>query len=154
MKGNVKVIEALNGLLREELTAISQYMVHAEMYEDWGYDKLGEAEEHRSIEEMKHAETLISRILFLEGRPLVNELDSIHIGKTVYEMLKNDHILESDAVRMYNEAIKLVVSEKDNQTKKILEKILSDEEEHVDFFEEQLGQIEQMTLPIYLSTIK
>jgi len=154
MKGNVKVIEALNGLLREELTAISQYMVHAEMYEDWGYDKLGEAEEHRSIEEMKHAETLISRILFLEGRPIVNELDPIRIGRTVYEMLKNDHILESDAVRMYNEAIKLVVSEKDNQTKKILEKILSDEEEHVDFFEEQLGQIEQMTLPIYLSTIK
>jgi len=154
MKGNVKVIEALNGLLREELTAISQYMVHAEMYEDWGYDKLGEAEEHRSIEEMKHAETLISRILFLEGRPIVNELDPIRIGRTVYEMLTNDHLLESDAVRMYNEAIKLVVSEKDNQTKKILEKILSDEEEHVDFFEEQLGQIEQMTLPIYLSTIK
>lgn len=154
MKGSEKVIEALNGLLREELTAINQYMVHAEMYEDWGYEKLGEAEEHRAIEEMKHAETLIERILFLEGRPIVSELDAIRIGKTVDEMLKNDLILETDAVKMYNDAIKLVVSEKDNQTKKVLEKILSDEEEHVDFFEEQIGQIEQMTLPFYLSTIK
>ena len=154
MKGNEKVLETLNGLLREELTAISQYMVHAEMYEDWGYSKLGEAEEHSAIQEMKHAEKLISRILFLEGRPIVSELNPIRIGKTVDEMLKNDLILETDAVRMYNEAIKLVVSEKDNQTKKVLEKILSDEEEHVDFFEEQIGQIEQMTLPFYLSTIK
>jgi len=154
MKGNEKVIATLNDLLREELTAISQYMVHAEMYEDWGYEKLGEAEEHRAIEEMKHAEKLISRILFLGGQPIVSELDPIHIGKTVDEMLKNDQILESSAVEMYNDALKVVIAEKDHGTKKLLGAILADEEEHVDFFEEQLEQIEQMTLPHYLSTIK
>jgi len=154
MKGNEKVLETLNSLLREEMTAISQYMVHAEMYEDWGYAKLGEAEEHSAIEEMKHAEKLIARILFLEGRPIVSEMNPIRIGKTVDEMLKNDHVLETDAVKMYNEAIKLVVAEKDNGTKEILDAILEDEEEHVNFFEEQLGQIEQMTLPFFLSTIK
>ena len=154
MKGNEKVLVTLNALLREEMTAISQYMVHAEMYEDWGYTKLGEAEEHSAIEEMKHAEKLIARILFLEGRPIVSELDAIRIGKTVDEMLKNDLTLETDAVKMYNDAIKLVVAEKDNGTKELLDAILADEEGHVDFFEEQLGQIEQMTLPFYLSTIK
>lgn len=154
MKGNEKVLETLNGLLREEMTAISQYMVHAEMYEDWGYGKLGEAEEHNAIEEMKHAEKLIARILFLEGRPIVSELDTIRIGKTVDEMLKNDLTLETDAVKMYNDAIKLVITEKDNGTKELLDSILADEEEHVNFFEEQLGQIEHMTLPFYLSTIK
>ena len=154
MKGNEKVLETLNGLLREEMTAISQYMVHAEMYEDWGYTKLGEAEEHSAIEEMKHAEKLIARILFLEGRPIVSELNPIRIGKTVDEMLKNDLVLETDAVKMYNEAIKLVIAEKDNGTKELLDAILADEEGHVNFFEEQLGQIEQMTLPFYLSTIK
>ena len=154
MKGNEKVLETLNGLLREELTAISQYMVHAEMYEDWGYSKLGEAEEHSAIQEMKHAEKLISRILFLEGRPIVSELNPIRIGKTVDEMLKNDLVLETDAVKMYNEAIKLVIAEKDNGTKELLDAILADEEGHVNFFEEQLGQIEYMTLPFYLSTIK
>jgi len=117
MKGNEKVLETLNGLLREELTAISQYMVHAEMYEDWGYSKLGEAEEHSAIQEMKHAEKLISRILFLEGRPIVSELNPIHIGKAVDEMLKNDLALETDAVKLYNDAIKLVIAEKDNGTK-------------------------------------
>jgi len=154
MKGNEKVLETLNALLREEMTAISQYMVHAEMYEDWGYSKLGEAEEHSSIEEMKHAEKLIARILFLEGRPIVSDLDVIRIGKTVDEMLKNDLALETDAVKMYNDAIKLVIAEKDNGTKELLDAILADEEGHVDFFEAQLGQIEQMTLPFYLSTIK
>lgn len=154
MKGNEKVLATLNALLREEMTAISQYMVHAEMYEDWGYGKLGEAEEHNAIEEMKHAEKLIARILFLEGRPIVSELDTIRIGKTVDEMLKNDLALETDAVKMYNDAIKLVITEKDNGTKELLDAILADEEGHVDFFEEQLGQIEQMTLPFYLSTIK
>jgi bacterioferritin len=154
MKGNEKVLVTLNDLLREEMTAISQYMVHAEMYEDWGYVKLGEAEEHSAIEEMKHAEKLIARILFLEGRPIVSDLNVIRIGKTVDEMLKNDHILETDAVRMYNDAIKLVIAEKDNGSKELLEAILADEEEHVNFFEEQLGQIEHMTLPFYLSTIK
>lgn len=154
MKGNAKVLEALNGLLREELTAISQYMVHAEMYEDWGYGKLAEAEEHRAIEEMKHAEKLISRILFLEGRPIVSELDVLRIGKKVGEMIANDLILESEAVKMYNAAIKLVVDEGDNGTKELLDAILANEEEHVDFFEEQLGQIDQMSLPFYLTTIK
>ena len=154
MKGHEKVIETLNALLADELTAINQYMVHSEMGADWLYDELHEAIEKRAITEMKHAEKLIARILFLEGRPIVSELDAIRIGKTVDEMLKNDLTLETDAVKMYNDAIKLVVAEKDNGTKELLDAILADEEGHVDFFEEQLGQIEQMTLPFYLSTIK
>jgi len=103
---------------------------------------------------MKHAEKLISRILFLKGRPIVSELDAIRIGKTVDEMVKNDLILESDAVKMYNDAIRVVIAEGDNGTKELLDAILADEEEHVDFFDEQLDQIEQMTLPFYLTTIK
>lgn len=154
MKVHEEVIKVLNDLLREELTAINQYMVHAEMYEDWGYEKMGEAEEKRAIEEMKHAEELIARILYLEGRPIVSEMDSIKIGDKVPAMLENDVTLEKDAVDMYNKAIKVVIEHKDNGTKKLLEQILRDEEEHVDFFEENQGKIEQMGLPNYLSSIK
>ena len=154
MKGDEKVINVLNTQLADELTAINQYIVHSEMCSNWGYTNLHDVVEKRAIQEMKHAEKLISRILFLEGRPIVSELNPIRIGKTVDEMLKNDLVLETDAVKMYNEAIKLVIAEKDNGTKELLDAILADEEGHVDFFEEQLGQIEQMTLPFYLSTIK
>lgn len=154
MKGKPEIIDKLNFLLADELTAINQYFVHAEECGDWGYESLHHAIEERAIEEMKHAEKLISRILFLGGQPIVSELDPIHIGKTVDEMLTNDQVLESSAVEMYNDALKVVIAEKDHGTKKLLGAILADEEEHVDFFEEQLEQIKQMTLPHYLSTIK
>lgn len=154
METNQRVIDTLNNLLREELTAINQYMVHAEMAEDWGYGVFHEAEEHAAIEEMKHAEELIARILFLGGKPIVSALDKISIGKDIPGMLENDHVLESGAVVSYNAAIKVMVEEKDNGTKQLLEGILEQEEAHLDWFEEQIDQIEQMGLPYYLTTIK
>lgn len=154
MKTNEKVIEALNKLLKEELTAINQYMVHAEMAEDWGYEVYGEVEEKTAIDEMKHAEKLIGRILFLGGRPIVSEMDKISIGKDLPSMLENDRALEQDAIDSYNAAIKVMVEEKDNGSKQLLEVILEEEEGHIDYFEEQQGQIEQMGLPYYLTTIK
>lgn len=154
MKTNEKVIEALNKLLKEELTAINQYMVHAEMAEDWGYEVHGEVEEKTAIDEMKHAEKLIGRILFLGGRPIVSEMDKISIGKDLPSMLENDRALEQDAIDSYNAAIKVMVEEKDNGSKQLLEVILEEEEGHIDYFEEQQGQIEQMGLPYYLTTIK
>lgn len=154
MKTNEKVIEALNNLLKEELTAINQYMVHAEMAEDWGYEVYGEVEEKTAIDEMKHAEKLIGRILFLGGRPIVSEMDKISIGKDLPSMLENDRALEQDAIDSYNAAIKVMVEEKDNGSKQLLENILEEEEGHIDYFEEQQGQIEQMGLPYYLTTIK
>ena len=154
MKTNEKVIETLNGLLKEELTAINQYMVHAEMAEDWGYEVYGEVEEKTAIDEMKHAEKLIGRILFLGGRPIVSEMDKISIGKDLPSMLENDRALEQDAIDSYNAAIKVMVEEKDNGSKQLLENILEEEEGHIDYFEEQQGQIEQMGLPYYLTTIK
>lgn len=154
MKTNEKVIEALNKLLKEELTAINQYIVHAEMAEDWGYEVYGEVEEKTAIDEMKHAEKLIGRILFLGGRPIVSEMDKISIGKDLPSMLENDRALEQDAIDSYNAAIKVMVEEKDNGSKQLLENILEEEEGHIDYFEEQQGQIEQMGLPYYLTTIK
>ena len=150
MKGNEKVLETLNSLLREELTAISQYMVHAEMYEDWGYTKLGEAEEHSAIEEMKHAETHIARILFLEGQPVVSNLNPMHIGPDVLTILKNDHSAEEGAIKEYNKGIKLCSELGDNGTREILEDILGDEEAHIDWIEAQLDQIAQMGIQNYL----
>jgi len=137
MKTNEKVIEALNKLLKEELTAINQYMVHAEMAEDWGYEVYGEVEEKTAIDEMKHAEKLIGRILFLGGRPIVSEMDKISIGKDLPSMLENDRALEQDAIDSYNAAIKVMVEEKDNGSKQLLENILEEEEGHIDYFEEQ-----------------
>ncbi len=154
METNKVVIDVLNRLLKEELTAINQYMVHAEMFEDWGYAKMGEAEEHAAIEEMKHAEKLIGRILYLGGIPWVSDMDEIRIGKTVPEMLENDFQLESHAVKLYNDAIKAVVAEGDNGTKDLLDQILKDEEGHIDLFMEQKDKIEQMGLQRYLTTIK
>ncbi len=154
MKTNEKVIATLNSMLKNELTSINQYMVHAEMAEDWGYAVYGKKEERTAIDEMKHAEHLIARILFLEGRPVVTDIDEIRIGKDLPSMLENDRILEQGGIDAYNAAIKVMVEEKDNGTKQLLEEILAQEEDHVDFFEEQLGQIEQMGLPYYLTTIK
>lgn len=154
MKTNEKVIATLNSLLKEELTAINEYFVHAEMAEDWGYEVYGEKEEKTSIDEMKHAEELIARILFLGGRPIVTEMSEIRIGKDLPSMLENDRLLEQGGIDAYNAAIKVMVEEKDNGSKQLLEEILAQEEEHIDYFEEQLGQIEQMGLPYYLTTIK
>jgi bacterioferritin len=151
MKGNEKLIEQLNVRLAEELTAINQYMVHAEMCENWGYKKLDEMIEKRAIAEMKHAEKLIARILFLEGRPVVSNLNKITIGDEVPKMHKNDLGLEVDAVRGYNETVRLATEVGDNNTKMLLESILKDEEEHVDEIEAQMDQIRQAGLENYLA---
>jgi bacterioferritin len=151
MKGNAQLLQALNGLLADELGAINQYMVHSEMVENWGYGKLGKMIEKRAITEMKHAEKLIGRILFLEGIPIVDKLSPIHIGSEVPKMFDNDHAAEIGAVKAYNAAIKLAVEVSDNATKEILDSILSDEDAHVDEIEAQQDQIKQMSLPQYLS---
>jgi bacterioferritin len=150
MKGNQKILETLNSLLADELTAINQYMVQSEMCADWGYEKLHEAIEKRAIDEMKHAEKLIGRILFLEGKPIVSNLNKINIGATVDAQHKNDHDAEEMAIKAYNDAIKLAVEVGDNGTRDLLEEILEDEEEHIDWIESQLDQIEQMGLQVYL----
>jgi len=151
MKGQQEVIDKLNELLAEELTAINQYFLHAEMCGDWGYDKLHETLEARAIQEMKHAEKLIERILFLEGRPIVSELNKITIGENVLEQLQNDHEAEKDAIMKYNDAIALTSQLGDNGTKILTESILTEEEEHIDWIEEQLDQIEQMGYERYLN---
>jgi bacterioferritin len=154
MKGNEKLLKTLNGLLADELTAINQYMVHAEMCESWGYSKLHELIRARAITEMKHAEKLIGRILFLEGKPVLSKLNDIHVGDDVSKMMSNDLAAEMTAVKGYNAAIKLATDVGDNATKEILDGILGDEDKHVDEIEEQRDQIEQMGLAIYLSTKK
>ncbi len=151
MKGNENIINALNDRLAEELSAINQYFVHAEMCEDWGYKTLQTEIRERSIQEMKHAEKLIERILFLEGQPIVSKLGPISIGKKVDEMHTKDWNLEFDAVQKYNETIKLCSELGDNNTKTILEGILADEEMHIDWLEEQQDQIEQMGIQNYLA---
>lgn len=152
MKGNAKLIKSLNSLLSDELTAINQYIVHAEMCDNWGYGKLHDHFEKRAIDEMKHAGMLISRILFLEGQPVVSELKAIHIGSDVPKMFQNDHEAEEGAIAAYNEAIKLAGEVKDFATREILEHILSDEDAHIDAIEENQDQIGHMTIGIYLTT--
>ncbi|QXE89540.1 bacterioferritin [Geomonas subterranea] len=150
MKGNERVIEQLNVRLAEELTATNQYMVHAEMCENWGYKRLYSAIRERAINEMKHAEKLIERILFLEGRPIVSRLDPIHIGGEIPKMHQFDHALEESAIKGYNESIKLAMELGDNGTKELLESILKQEEDHIDDIEAQLDQISQMGVQNYL----
>jgi bacterioferritin len=151
MKGETKIIEQLNALLADELTAINQYMVQAEMCANWGYAHLAETIEKRAIDEMKHAEKHISRILFLEGRPTVSKLNPINIGQDVENQHKNDWAAEDGAIKAYNAAIKLAVELADNGTRDMLEEILEDEEEHIDWIEAQLDQIKQMGIQIYLA---
>jgi len=151
MKGNDQVIAKLNFLLADELTAISQYMVQSEMCANWGYKELAEVIEKRAIDEMKHAEKHIERILFLEGMPIVSELNKIHIGENVEAHHKNDWEAESAAIKAYNEAIKLAVELGDNGTREMLESILRDEEAHIDWIEAQLDQITQMGIQVYLA---
>jgi bacterioferritin len=151
MKGNEKLLKTLNSLLADELGAISQYMVHAEMVENWGYGKLNKMIRARAVTEMKHAEKLIERILFLEGIPIVDKLSAIHIGADVPKQFNNDLAAEMGAIRSYNAAIKLAQEVADNATKEILDSILNDEDGHVDEIEAQQDQIKQMGLPQYLS---
>jgi bacterioferritin len=152
MKGNEKLIVVLNSLLADELTAINQYMVHSEMSDNWGYLKLHKHFEKRAIDEMKHAEKLIGRILFLEGMPIVSQLKNIHIGSDIPKMLANDNAAEADAIKAYNEAIILAGEVKDYATRDFLQGILNDEDAHMDGIEELQDQISQMTLPTFLST--
>jgi len=152
MKGNPKLIATLNDLLADELTAINQYMVHSEMAHNWGYEKLHQHFEKRAIDEMKHAETLIGRILFLEGSPTVSKYNKMSIGADVPKQLAGDRGLEMGAIKSYNEAIILAGEVKDYATREILEKILKDEDRHIDQIEELQDQIQQMSLQIFLST--
>ncbi|MBF0549375.1 MAG: bacterioferritin [Deltaproteobacteria bacterium] len=150
MKGNERIIEKLNDLLSDELTAINQYMVHSEMCDNWQYEHLHKVIEKRAIDEMKHAEKLIRRILFLEGRPIVSNLKKIHIGAEVEAQHKSDWSAEHDAILSYNDGIKLAVEIGDNGTRELLESILRDEEDHIDWIEAQLEQIKQMGVQNYL----
>lgn len=152
MKGNPKLIEALNSLLADELSAINQYIVHSEMCANWGYEKLHMRFEKRAIDEMKHAEKLIARILFLEGTPIVSELKAIHIGSDIEKQLEYDRLAELGAIEAYNAAIKLAGDVSDFATREVLEHILNDEDEHMDKIEELQDQIGHMTLPIFLTT--
>ncbi len=151
MKGNEKVLRVLNQLLADELTAISQYMVHSEMCDNWGYGKLHEAIEKTAVDEMHHAETLIGRILFLEGKPVVSKLNPMKIGATVPEMVGNDQKGEQGAIHAYNAAIALAREVEDEGSAELLLKILKDEERHEDWGEAQRDQIAQMGLENYLA---
>ena len=151
MKGHQKVIDSLNARLREELTAISQYMVQSEMCANWGYEKLHEAIEKQAKDEMHHAEMLIGRVIFLEGMPVVSKLDAIKVGKTVKDMIGNDRDAEAAAIKAYNGSMRLAVELGDNATRDLLAKILQDEERHVDWAEQQRDQIAQMGIENYLA---
>ena len=151
MKSNEKLMQTLNGLLAGELTAINQYVVHAEMAENWGYGKLKKSVGARSMTEMKHAEKLIERILFLEGTPIVGELNKINIGADVPQQCANDLALEMTTVANYNSAVKLAMDVGDNATREILEGILKDEDGHVNEIEEKLDQIKQMGVQHFLA---
>jgi bacterioferritin len=150
MKGNPRVIKELNGALREELTAISQYFLHAEMCENWGYKRLADYIKKQSIDEMKHAEVLIERVLFLDGAPSMQPLE-LTVGGTVRHMIESDLALELGAVKQYNAAVQIATQEKDNGSRDLLVKLLKDEEDHVDWLEAQLHQIKDVGYERYLS---
>lgn len=152
MKGNEKIINTLNELLADELTAISQYMVHSEMCDNWGYKRLHKAIEKQAKDEMHHAEWLIRRILFLEGTPVVSKLNPMKIGRSVVEIIGNDQDAEAQAVRAYNRAISLAHEVEDQGTADLLTDIVKMEEAHVDWAEKQRALIQQMGLENYLST--
>lgn len=151
MKGNAKVVEELNRALREELTAINQYFVHAEMAENWGYKKLSQYVKKQSIDEMRHAEALMERILFLDSAPNMQPL-ALSIGQDVKAMIESDLKLEINAAAMYNEAIRIAVENKDNGSRDLFVRLLKDEEEHVDWLEAQLHQIKELGYERYLTT--
>ena len=152
MKGDERLVKKLDELLSDELTAINQYVVHAEMCANWGYQRLHQAVETRARQEMKHAEKLIARIIFLEGTPTVSRLNQVHIGADIPQQLQQDLEAEVQTNRMYNEAIHLADDAHDAATRDLLESIEKDEDAHVDWLEEQLDQVAQLGLPLYLST--
>jgi bacterioferritin len=152
MKGNQKIIDSMNSLLADELTAVSQYMVHANICANWGYDKLDKVIEKRAIDEMKHAEKLIARIIFLEGKPIVSTLREFTISDKVPVMFYNDHVFDDGAIAAYNKAIKLAGDVADFATREMLESILQDEDRHIDGIEEVQDEIKQMGIQIFLST--
>ena len=151
MQGNPQVLDALNRALTIELTAINQYFCQAKMCQNWGFRKLGNKHYEESMGEMKHAERLIERILFLEGVPEIARYDVIRVGADVKEQFENDLALELSGVKHYNEAIDLCMKVKDNGTREILGPILAESEEHVDWLETQLGIIAAIGLQNYLS---
>ncbi len=151
MQGNPKVIAELNAALKEELTAINQYFLHAEMCENWKYAKLASYIKKQSIDEMKHAESLIERILFLDGTPNLTELLQVNVGQNVKEQLESDLKLELNAVAVYNTSIQIARDEGDNASRELFERLLKDEEAHVDWLEAQVHQINEIGYERYLS---
>ena len=151
MKGDPKVIEVLNEVLTAELTAVNQYFIHAKMCMDWGYTELANYTRAESIDEMRHAELCIDRILFLEGVPNMQRYFKINIGANVKEQFENDIALEYDAVKRCNEGVKVCVEAGDNTSRQLIETILADEEHHIDWLEAQLGLIKSLSLETYLS---
>ncbi|MGC2109324.1 MAG: bacterioferritin [Candidatus Korobacteraceae bacterium] len=151
MKGDPKVIAFLNQVLKAELTAINQYFLHAEMCENWGYERLAKLVRKESIEEMVHAEKCMERILFLDGTPNMTDYFKINIGATVEMQFKNDLQLEYDAVKRLNDGIKLCVAQGDNASRELAERILTDEEHHIDWLEAQLHAIGEMGIGNYLA---
>lgn len=151
MKGNEKVIAALSEALKAELTAINQYFCHAEMCENWGYENLGKITKGHAMGEMKHAEALIERILFLDSTPNMSAYFKIKIGSSVKQQLEFDLALELDAIPRLNAGIATCVAEGDNGSRDLLESILKDEEEHVDYLEAQLHMVSEMGLQNYLA---
>jgi bacterioferritin len=151
VKGNPKVIDVLSQVLKAELTAINQYFLHAEMCENWGYSRMAKLVKKESIEEMMHAEILMERILYLDGTPNMSDYFKINIGQTLKEQLQNDLNLEYEAVKRLNNGIQTCVDLKDNGSRELLEKILTDEEHHIDWLEGQLHAIKEMGIENYLA---
>ena len=151
MKGNAEVIKVLQEVLKSELTAINQYFVHAEMCENWGYKRLAGLIKKEAIGEMKHAEKLIERILFLDNTPNMSDYFKINIGESVKKQFENDLAVEIEAVQRLNAGIKLCLEKGDSGSRELLEHILVEEEEHVDFIEAQLHMIGEMGLGVYLT---
>ena len=151
MRGDADVIKHLNKILKNELTAINQYFLHSRMLKNWGLDRLGDYEYSESIDEMKHADWLIDRILFLEGVPEIARYDVIRVGTDVKEQFENDLKLETGGVAAYNELVDLCIKVKDNGTHKLALEILEESEEHVDWLETQLGLIAAVGLERYLA---
>jgi bacterioferritin len=150
MKGNEQVIAQLNMALREELTAINQYFLHAEMCHNWGYHKLGAFIRKQSIDEMRHAEKLMERLLFLDASPKMEYLD-LSVGSSVRAQLEADHKLEEKAIAMYNKSIQIAREQGDDQSRELFSLLLKDEERHMDWLEAQLHQIKEMGYERYLS---
>lgn len=152
MKGDPKVIEYLQKALRSELTAINQYMLHSRMLEDWGLDKLARLEGDEALDEMRHADRCIKRILFLEALPKMQELDPLRIGENVREVLENDRAAEEEAINLYREAVNACEKQQDYASRDLFAALLTDEEGHYDFLDTQLGLIESMGLQNYLQS--